>query len=59
MEIATNNATRQLEKEKSEHVRYQMLFKEKSDELSNLKSKMKSQKEAARATQAEMDGNTG
>ena len=56
MEIATNTATRQLEKEKSEHVRYQMLFKEKSDELSNLKSKMKSAKEAARATQAEMDG---
>ena len=37
MEVATNNATRQLEKEKAEHVRYHMLYKERSDELSNFK----------------------
>ncbi len=56
MEIATHNATRQLEKEKAEHVRYQMLCKEKTEELSNMQKKMKSTKEANRATQAEMDG---
>jgi chromosome segregation ATPase len=56
MEVATNNATRQLEKEKAEHVRYHMLYKERSDELSNFKKKMNSAKEANRAAQAELDG---
>ena len=56
MEVATNNATRQLEKEKAEHVRYHMLYKDRTEELNTFKKKMNSAKEANRAATAELDG---
>ena len=56
MEVAKNNATRQLEKEKGEHVRFHMLYKDRTDELNIFKKRMNSAKEANRAAMAELDG---
>ena len=45
-QVALHNTLRQLEKEKSEHNRYSMLFKERSEELSAMRRAMTSMKES-------------
>eukprot|EP01045_Picozoa_sp_COSAG04_P011576 COSAG04_NODE_748_length_10610_cov_13.629436_5_plen_794_part_00 len=56
LEMTSNNALRSLEKEKSEHVRFQMLYKEKTEELNKHKKMMQSMKEANRESTAQLDG---